>query len=157
MQRPEVEQRLQEFEEYSRRARTPFTQQRRVILELLLMRRDHPTTDDIYVQTKKRMPSISKATVYRALETLVKAGFAQEIFHGAAEVRFDGLMERHHHFVCTSCGKTTDIQNPKLDVLPLSVVNRREFYVEDYSVYFRGKCKGCSKSRSKRNNKEKIK
>ena len=47
----------------------PLTVQRRVILETMLLRDDHPTAEQIYDALQAQVPEISRATVYRALES----------------------------------------------------------------------------------------
>ena len=69
---PEVAERLRAFEECCREAGFPLTVQRRVILEAVAQRDDHPTADQIYKTIQAHVPEISRATVYRVLEALVQ-------------------------------------------------------------------------------------
>ena len=70
-----------ELEQALREQGLSLTSQRRVILEALLKRKDHPTADQVYELVRDRLPGLSRATVYRALETLVQAGAARKVFH----------------------------------------------------------------------------
>ena len=49
------------------------TQQRKVVYEVLLKKRDHPTADEVFARVRSEMPSmsLSLATVYNCLEMLV--------------------------------------------------------------------------------------
>ena len=67
----------------------PLTVQRRVILEALAGRDDHPTADDILAQVRGQLPEISRTTVYRVLDALVRLGLAVKISSPGAAVRFD--------------------------------------------------------------------
>ena len=71
MRREEIAARLQEFEETCRRKGLPLTVQRRVILEAVLQRDDHPTADQIYEAVQERIPQLSRTTVYRVLDALL--------------------------------------------------------------------------------------
>jgi len=115
---------LEEFEQRCREQGMPVTAQRRVVLEELLRHDDHPTADQVLEGVRGRMPEISRATVYRVLETLVRLGAAQKTCHPGGVARFDPKTERHHHLVCTHCGKVVDVEDTEVDV-PLAVKTRR--------------------------------
>ncbi len=55
------------------------TPQRREVYEVLVAERDHPTATQVFLRAKQRMPSISLATVYNCLETLVECGLAKQV------------------------------------------------------------------------------
>ena len=137
-------QKLTDFEDLCRRRGLALTVQRHAIWQELLARSDHPTADDIYDSVRERVPGLSRTTVYRVLETLVEAGAAQKAFHPDAVARFDPIVERHHHLVCSRCGRLTDVdaaavQDIRLPRLP-------GFTVTDYSINFFGVCSQCRKS-----------
>jgi Fur family peroxide stress response transcriptional regulator len=137
------QRKLAEFEESCRRQGVPLTIQRRAVLEALVRRDDHPTADQILEDVNETMPGISRTTVYRVLETLVRAGVAQRICHPGAAARFDARTDRHHHLVCIRCEKVLDIMVPELDSLPLPQADANDFTIMDYTVHFRGLCPEC--------------
>ena len=65
---------LQQFEAACRAYGIPVTVQRRRIFEALCDRIDHPTPEDVYASVKDTLPGVSRTTVYRVLETLVRVG-----------------------------------------------------------------------------------
>ena len=126
----------------------PLTIQRRVILQALADRDDHPTADQILRQVRKRLPEVSRTTVYRVLDTLVDLGLAVKICSPGKGARFDPRTDRHHHLVCLQCEKVMDFEAPKLNGLPLPDTRTRAFDILDYSIHFRGLCADC-KGRSR--------
>jgi Fur family peroxide stress response transcriptional regulator len=136
---------LDKFEQICRRKGLPVTIQRRVVLEVLLGREDHPTADQIFEEVKVRAPGISRTTVYRVLETLVRLGVARTVCSPGASLRFDPNIEQHHHLVCLHCGKMRDLDDPRLSGLPLPDRRRTGFEVTDYTVHFRGTCADCQR------------
>ncbi|MGH7931043.1 MAG: Fur family transcriptional regulator [Candidatus Binatia bacterium] len=138
--------RLEHLGKVCRREGLPMTVQRRVIFSALLERDDHPTVDQIFAQVKDRIPGVSRTTVYRTLETLARLGLVRRTNHFAASARFDGNMEKHHHLVCTLCGRVIDIQEPSLTIPNPPDVRRNGFTLLDYSVYFEGYCSHCKRS-----------
>jgi Fur family peroxide stress response transcriptional regulator len=128
-----------------RRHGLPLTVQRRVILEALAARDDHPTADEILEQVRRRLPEVSRTTVYRVLDTLVRLRLAAKICSPGAGVRFDPKTDRHHHLVCVRCERVIDVEVPALNALPLPQARTRAFTIHDYSIHFRGLCAGCEK------------
>jgi Fur family peroxide stress response transcriptional regulator len=123
----------------------PFTIQRRALLEGFFRRLDHPSAETLYRDISAALPGLSRATVYRTLETLVELGLAARIAHPGSEVRYDPKIERHHHLVCDACGAVTDYQAARLDRLPLPEAGG--FEVSGYTVQFRGLCAACARVR----------
>lgn len=123
------------------------TVQRRVVLEALSKRDDHPTADQVLEDVREDMPSMSRSTVYRVLDTLVRLGLAVKTSHPGAAVRFDPTTERHHHLICLRCEKMVDLHEPQLDALGLPDARKLGFEIRDYSIHFRGLCAVCRRSR----------
>ena len=86
---PALAEQLQAFEQRCRDRGITLTVQRRTIAESVLQRHDHPTADQIYEDVKTRAPEISRATVYRTLETLVEMGAIQRAHYLGPSSRFD--------------------------------------------------------------------
>jgi Fur family peroxide stress response transcriptional regulator len=137
------------LETISRQRNLPVTVQRRVVLDALLDRHDHPTVDQLYEDVKERMPGVSRTTIYRALETLVDLGLARRTNHFEASARFDGNTDHHHHLVCRSCNRVTDIDHPSLNKFAPPSLGNIAFEVLDYSIHLEGLCAKCQKSGAK--------
>ncbi|MGH9334007.1 MAG: Fur family transcriptional regulator [Vicinamibacteria bacterium] len=121
------------------------TVQRRVILEELVSRRDHPSADQIYDAVEERLPGLSRTTVYRVLDAFVQAGAVRRVPHPDAVARFDPISERHHHLLCETCGRLFDLEDA--EVRPLSLPRSLgSFVIRDYSINFTGVCSGCRNS-----------
>ena len=147
MQHEEIAARLRDFEEICRQKGLPVTIQRRVILESVLQRSDHPTADQIYEAVQERIPRLSRTTVYRVLDTLLELGVIRRVHLAGGTSRFDGMIRRHHHLVCTCCNRIIDFEDDKLDQLPLPKRKFQGFEAEDYSVQVSGVCADCQKKR----------
>jgi len=119
------------------------TRQREVVLKVIREAPEHLTANDVFAAAKKRLPSISFATVYNSLRYLKEAGHIAEIQFGNGASRFDRMTSRHDHAICTSCGKLVDIE---MDV-PADIVKRAarysKFKPESIEFTLRGKCPDC--------------
>jgi Fur family peroxide stress response transcriptional regulator len=134
---------LAAFEQECRRRGLALTVQRRTVFEELSGRRDHPTADQVYDAVHRRLPSLSRTTVYRVLETLVDTGFARKVHHPDAVVRFDPTVGRHHHLVCERCGRLVDLDDSQVPRVPIPDPGDTGFEVRDYTVSFSGLCSSC--------------
>ena len=86
------------------------TPQRRHVYEVLMEKRDHPTATEVFLRTQKRMPSISLATVYNCLETMLESGLVKAVHVDREPTRFCANLQEHGHFHCTECGHVSDIE-----------------------------------------------
>jgi Fur family peroxide stress response transcriptional regulator len=135
------------FEALCRREGLALTVQRRGIMAALANRTDHPTADQVYEDVAPQLPGISRTTVYRVLDTLVRIGAARRASHLGTAARFDPNTERHHHLVCLECGKVVDLDDLTVSVPRLPAERQAGFQVTDYAIDFRGTCPDCRKAR----------
>ncbi len=141
-----IKQKLSQLDTACSGEGVPVTIQRRTILTLLAGRKDHPTAEDIYLQATDRLPGISKTTVYRVLETLVRLGVVRRISNAEAKSRFDADTARHHHLQCLHCGAVADIHDQSLNAMPLPAGIPVGFVITDFSVSYSGLCPTCQSS-----------
>jgi len=141
------QQRIEHFERTCRARRLPVTIQRRTVFEAIVDRHDHPTADQIYAQIRGRLPGISRATVYRILDTFVELGLITRICHLGSAARFDPKIHQHHHLVCMECERIIDVEDARMDRVPWPDVGACGFEIRDCHVHFRGLCADCRGTR----------
>jgi len=120
------------------------TPQRREVYNVLLTQRDHPSASEVFMRVKQQMPSISLATVYNCLETLVGCGLAKQVNVEREATRYCANLQEHGHFLCEDCGKVFDV--------PIAAGKRKErlwdvpegFTVTHSEITLRGTCQACS-------------
>jgi Fur family ferric uptake transcriptional regulator/Fur family peroxide stress response transcriptional regulator len=112
------------------------SRQRDAVLEYVEKTRIHPTAENVFLTVRKRMPRVSRGTVYRNLHQLTNAGMIREVKENGI-VRFDGNHDTHAHLVCDSCDTIIDIPVPELRI------KRDGFMVE--RVVLRGHCAHCQR------------
>jgi len=94
-----------------------YTPQRAAVFEYLEAVDTHPTADEVYHAVRGRIPRISLATVYNALEALVAAKLATKLTHGDGAARYDCRGDSHYHLRDTATGEIRDLPttfDPKL-------------------------------------------
>ncbi len=135
--------RMDQFERYLRQQGLPLTTQRQAVLSAILDRQDHPTADQVYAAVKRILPTISRTTVYRILDTLVEARMVTKVCHPGSAAKFDPKIHQHHHLVCVRCERIIDIEEARLNDLPFPDVSQQGFHISDYHIHFRGVCAEC--------------
>ena len=115
------------------------TPQREVVLKVILEKRDHPTADEIFARVKGMMPSISLATVYNCLETLVRGGLVRQVNLERAPTRYCPNLHEHAHFHDESTGKVHDVQLPENFMDQLRAILPPGFAASTIELNFRGK------------------
>ena len=76
------------------------TKQRKVVYEILMDERDHPTASEVFLRAKAQMPGISLATVYNCLEAMTQAGLIKQVNVVREASRFCPNLRPHAHFFC---------------------------------------------------------
>ncbi|MGC8924701.1 MAG: Fur family transcriptional regulator [Calditerrivibrio sp.] len=115
------------------------TKPREWIIEYLDGNKNHPTALEIFDDIRKNDKSISFATVYNTLETLVKSGIVNEISVDSQSSRFDPDTSEHIHFVCVKCKKVSDIYNSSFGEFLKNIPGK----VNGYNVIIKGECEDC--------------
>jgi Fur family peroxide stress response transcriptional regulator len=146
----EVEVRMKRFAETCRRSGLKITHQRTEVFRELAAREDHPGAESVFQQVRRRVPAISRDTVYRALALLEAQGLIRKAEILFNQGRYDANTERHHHFVCTMCGRVQDFYSEALDDLPLPRSVKALGRVQSAQVQVRGVCSACAAGGSRR-------
>jgi Fur family peroxide stress response transcriptional regulator len=115
------------------------TPQREVVYSVLLKKRDHPTADEVFARVKPDLPTISLATVYNCLETLVQCDLVRAVNFERGPTRYCPNLQPHAHFHDEQTGKTHDIDLPPEVLEKVSSVLPRGYDAKSVEIIFRGK------------------
>ena len=142
-------ERHHEFDQFKHVCKTHkirLTPQRMVIYKELISRDDHPSTDMLYQRIQKKFPTISFDTVHRAMLTFCHIGVAGIVEGTGNPKRFDGTLDKHHHFQCIRCKKIIDVYHEAYDRLPVPERLQAQCRILKQSVRFEGICTDCCNS-----------
>lgn len=115
------------------------TPQREVVYSVLLTKRDHPTADEVYVRVRSELPTISLATVYNCLETLVQCDLVRAVNFERGPTRYCPNLRPHAHFHDEQTGRTYDIDLPPTVIENLNGLLPHDFAAKSVEIIFRGK------------------
>ena len=85
------------------------TIQRSLVLDAVNKLHNHATADEIYDAVIIEHPNISKATVYRNLNTLSEMGEIRKLEIPGGADRYDHCTHNHCHIKCDKCGRLFDV------------------------------------------------
>jgi Fe2+ or Zn2+ uptake regulation protein len=122
------------------------THQRQVVYEEVVASHGHRSPEQIYAAVRKRIPSISLATVYNNLRLFVEYGLLREVTPHASTLLVDGNLEPHHHLVCTRCKTVQDIEGDFIDYKRLGPQIPDGFDLSQHVVEIFGLCRRCAKT-----------
>lgn len=119
------------------------TPQRSAVYEALLDAPDHPTPEALYATVRAKLPGISLATIYKALEALKRLGVIREVARLGEARRFDANLDHHHHLICTECGRVSDLGHEEFGEIP-SPAAVDGFIPSEVTVQVFGMCAACA-------------
>ncbi len=93
------------------------TPQRMVILEALHTLKTHPTADEIKEYIQVNHPNVAAGTVYKILETFVEKGLIRKVKTDRDVMRYDAILENHHHLYCYESDRIEDYFDEGLNEL----------------------------------------
>jgi Fur family ferric uptake transcriptional regulator len=99
------------------------------------------------LEIDRRLDSVGRASVYRALEQLEQLGLVQRLEVGgeaAGYERRDPGGEHHHHLVCKHCGAVVPFADEELERAIETVSDASAFRVLSHEVVLRGECGACA-------------
>lgn len=119
------------------------TPQRLAVYQFLKSTDEHPSAETIYKGLQENYPTMSLATVYKALKTLVEVNLVQEINIGEGNFRYDGNPNEHAHIQCINCSKVEDLHHVEFPDLNKLVEEKTNYNIKWNKLFFYGICKHC--------------
>mgnify|MGYP002726933564 FL=1 len=122
------------------------TIQRELIINELRSMANHPTADEVYASIHEKHPTISKATVYRALGRLADEGVILRVKINNGADHFDHQTFAHYHVRCTECGRVDDVEVPVLDGAEKAASRTSDYVITGHTLQFDGICPACQRA-----------
>ena len=120
---------------------------REQVLDALAERDCCATAQDLADDVQRSGSRVGTASVYRALELLVRLGLVRRLEMGHGTARYEAAHpdgEHHHHLVCDRCGKVTQFEDAALEAAIDEAAARLDYQVGAHDVVLRGACPDCA-------------
>jgi Fur family peroxide stress response transcriptional regulator len=136
-----VEKRLERLTLACRNTGMRMTHQRMEIFREVAQTGEHPDAETLFKRVREKMPSVSHDTVYRTLASLEKMGLISRVDPVCGRARYDANADEHHHFICTQCGKISDLYLSQDIPVPEGINDLGQ--VDSLHLQIRGICHTC--------------
>src|SRR5437870_10530317 len=99
------------------------------ILAVFLRQEGHVSADDLFDLVRREVAGIGRATVYRTLQWMVRAGVARKVDFGEGRSRFEPSYRhpRHFHLICTTCHRSSEFLSSDIEALVEEISAARKF------------------------------
>lgn len=118
------------------------TPQRLAVLEAILKLKNHPTAENIIDFIRRAHPNIAVGTVYKVLDILTEKKIIKKVKTDCDVMRYDGILEKHHHLYCEESDRIEDFYDDGLDKMIESYFKEKKipnFKIDDYKLQIIGK------------------
>jgi Fur family transcriptional regulator, peroxide stress response regulator len=118
------------------------TPQRIAILEAITKLNNHPTAESIIDYIRNNHPNIATATVYKVLDALVANELVKKVKTERDVMRYDAVIESHHHLYCSESDRIEDFVDTELNEMIEKYFDKKKipgFKIEDVKLQIIGK------------------
>ncbi len=136
---------IERFKDTLQREGLRLTRQRMAVLKDILASEGHRECDEILFSLRKKQISVSRATVYRTLDILEKAGFVRKMDVGDGRSRYENkLSQSHHdHLICLECGRIIEFVDLEIENRQAQLSKDQGFKLLSHSHQLFGICARC--------------
>ena len=113
------------------------------ILVEIFGQKDHIHSDELLNRLKEKGKKVSRATVYRTLDFLIKKGLMRRLQWEQSKTHYDQnyTIAEHDHLICLNCGNVIEFRDDTLRNRESELCERFNFTPAKYSVQIFGYCK----------------
>ena len=122
---------LENFKNALKKEGMKFTDQRYMVLKFLYNNKGHYDCEDIIAHFKKKKMQVSRATIYRTLDILVKYNFARKLVLDDGVARYENKINspHHDHMICVDTGKIIEFECEEIEVLQESIAQKHGYKI----------------------------
>jgi len=94
-----------------------YTQQRQAVWDELSNTDEHRDAEEIYLALHNSALNVSRATVYRTIDVLVKNNMVRKLVLGDGRARYEHKIDstHHDHLICVQCGKIEEFMDEVIE------------------------------------------
>lgn len=121
------------------------TAPRRAVTALIADRAGHFTAADLVADARSRRLGIGRATIFRSLDLFEELGVVERLDLPTGEHAYIPCEPiHHHHVICTSCGRTEEVDDPGVDAVTRSIARRTGYRIDSHRLDLFGLCPACA-------------
>ena len=119
-----------------------YTQQRQEVWDEICVSDEHQDAENIYNSLRKRQIKVSRATVYRTIDVLVKNNLVRRLNLDDGRSRFENKIgvEHHDHIVCLDCRKIVEFMDETIEKMQIRIAKEQGFEIVRHVHQLFGRC-----------------
>jgi Fur family peroxide stress response transcriptional regulator len=93
---------------------------------------------------RKAHPGVATGTVYNVLDVLVENRLIKRVKTDKDAMRYDGILDKHHHLYCAESDRIEDYFDEDLDLLLQEYFHKKaipDFHISDIVLQVKGNFK----------------
>ena len=144
---PRTEKEITRFAGFLGQQGLKLTSERSALVREIFATHYHFEADELLFKMKEKGLKISRATVYRTLELLVKSGMVRRVHLGEDHYHYEHVTgnSHHDHLICTTCGAVIEFHDDALEQRQLEICERKKFTPTFHNLQILGVCSDCRK------------
>ncbi|RNE49581.1 Fur family transcriptional regulator [Corynebacterium alimapuense] len=121
------------------------TRQRTAVVSVLSEIETFASARQIYEQLDSRGMKVGLTTVYRTLQSLADLHMVDVLHMSNGETLYRQCSSdsHHHHLVCTSCGRTEEIDGGPVETWARGIASEHGFFMSGHDAEIFGLCATC--------------
>jgi Fur family ferric uptake transcriptional regulator len=142
---PAVQREIHRFRQFLAGQGLKLTNERIALIGEIFSTHYHFEADELLFKMKAKRLKISRATVYRTLELLVKSGMVRRVHLGEDHYHYEYVSgnSHHDHLICTTCGAVIEFHDPILEERQREICVRKKFTPTFHNLQILGLCGSC--------------
>ena len=117
------------------------TPQRLAIMDIIEYN-GHINIDNLYEEVKKKFSSISLATIYKNINSMVENFLLIEVKLPSRKPVYEIIKKEHSHLLCKDCGEVIDVEVDTSKILN-DISSKYNFDIDGTDVILSGTCPTC--------------
>lgn len=135
-----------EFKRYLSARKLKYTPERRKIFKEIFQSNEHFDADQLFGRLKAHDNRVSRATVYRTLDLLLRLGLVTRVCLGEKSALYVNAdhWTRHGHLVCISCGRIQEFPVATMEKSLEDACCQHNFSAKSRCIQISGYCEDCT-------------
>src|SRR6266550_7091369 len=144
---PALQREINRFQTFLAGQGFKLTNERAALVREIFSTHYHFEADELLFKMKEKSLKISRATVYRTLELLVKSNMVRRVHLGEDHYHYEHVRgdSHHDHLICTACGGVIEFHDEVLERRQLEICEKKKFTPTFHNLQILGVCESCHK------------
>jgi len=119
------------FSEALQNEKLKLTSQRLAIFDEVIYGKKHRECEEICNSLKRKNNIVSRATVYRTLDILIKYDFVRKMDIGDGRIRYESKIgnPHHDHMICVETGKIIEFVSDEIELIQDKIAKEKGYKI----------------------------